>query len=80
MTQIIRPALIALTLTLTGCGGADDPGAAGMTVGENQRLEEAAGRLEARTPSPASDSARQLEAEVDAGIAAEADGQSIGTQ
>ncbi len=73
MTQMIRSFLFTLTLTLSGCGGADDPGAAGMTVGENQRLEEAARRLEARTPSPARDSAQQLEAEVDAGIAAEAE-------
>jgi hypothetical protein len=62
------PLIISLIL-LAGCGdAANAPSAGGMTVGENERLEAAAERLDARAPSPAQPNAAQLEAEVAAGI------------
>jgi hypothetical protein len=63
---------IVMCLVLSACGAdSHAPGAGGMTVGENARLEAAAERLENRTPSPAQPAATQLEAEVAQGIAAE---------
>ena len=41
----------------------------GLTVGENDRLEAAAARIDARTPSPATAEARQTEADVRARLA-----------
>lgn len=57
-------AFMALPL-LTACSMADDDRAqGGLTVGENQRLERAAERIDQRAPSPAQASAAQLEADV----------------
>jgi hypothetical protein len=74
--MITSPRLFALpaiaAMMLTACGSPDDsPGAGGMTEGENERLEEAADRLDARAPSPGQDPAAALEAEVADGIARE---------
>ena len=55
----------ALSLTLTACGRADsDPASGGLTVGESDRLEAAAERLDQREPSPARDDSVALEAEI----------------
>jgi hypothetical protein len=70
--KLARLTCVSMCLTLAACGAdGDAPGAGGMTVGENARLEAAAERLEGRTPSPAQPAAAQLEAEVTQGIAAE---------
>jgi hypothetical protein len=64
--------MIAALLMLSACGDpATTPSTGGMTVGENERLEAAAERLDARAPSPAQPAAAQLEADVAAGIARE---------
>lgn len=65
--------IIALPLTgLAACGRpATDPAAGGLTVGESQKLDDAARRLEARAPSPGAENAQHLEADVRAKIAAE---------
>jgi hypothetical protein len=71
MSRFALP-LIAATM-LAACGSADDtPGAGGMTEGENERLEQAAERLDSRAPSPAQNSAAALEAEIAEGIARDA--------
>jgi hypothetical protein len=65
--------LTAVAATMvSACGSVDDsPGPGGMTAGENERLEQAAERLDARAPSPAQQSAATLEAEVAVGISRE---------
>lgn len=60
---------IALTLlagaTLSACGRDDsDPASGGLTVGESDRLEAAAERLDQRTPSPARDDSVALEGQI----------------
>jgi hypothetical protein len=56
--------LVALQL-LTACSMADgDHAEGGLTVGENQRLERAAERIDQRTPSPAQAGSTQFEAEI----------------
>jgi hypothetical protein len=59
-----RVALLAAAALLTSACGTDGPGSGGMTAGENDKIEEAAERLDARAPSPAQPMAAQLEAEV----------------
>ena len=50
--------LVALSLTLAGCGpGANDPGPGGVTVGEARALDEAAAMLDTRR-SPADGAAK----------------------
>jgi hypothetical protein len=57
-------AFMALHL-LTACSMADDDHAqGGLTVGENQRLERAAERIDQRTASPAQAASAQFEADV----------------
>lgn len=57
-------AIMALHL-LTACSMAEDDHAqGGLTVGENERLERAAERIDERAPSPAEASATQLESDV----------------
>lgn len=69
---MMRATPACLFLALAACGSnADAPGAGGMTVGENARLESAADRLENRAASPAQPAAAQLEGEVAERIAAE---------
>ena len=67
-----RLALLPALLLTSACGSdADAPGAGGMTLGENERLEAAAERLDARAQSPAQPAAAALEAEVAGKLAAE---------
>ncbi|QJQ31037.1 hypothetical protein GV829_01200 [Sphingomonas lacunae] len=55
----------ALVLALSACGRADeDPASGGLTVGESERLEEAAERLDQREPSPARDDSVAFEREI----------------
>lgn len=81
-TSAMRAPILALllaSLPLAACGAdSDAPGAGGMTVGENERLEAAAERLESRAPSPAQPDAAALEAEVTERLAAEQAQQSAG--
>ena len=64
------PLAMALAAMLAGCSMApDDHADGGLTVGENQRLEAAAARIDARTPSPATGEAAALEADVRARLA-----------
>jgi hypothetical protein len=54
-----------LLLGLTACGRADaDPASGGLTVGESERLEAAAERLDQRDPSPARDDSVAFERDV----------------
>lgn len=58
-------AFCILLFGLTACGRADDdPASGGLTVGESDRLEAAAERLDQREPSPARDDSVALEREV----------------
>lgn len=54
-----------LLLSLVACGRADDdPAAGGLTVGEADRLEAAADRLDGRAQSPVAGDSQAFEAEV----------------
>lgn len=75
MIRRFRPTLtpIGALLLLAGCGQGDDaPGTAGLTVGENQRIDAAAARLDARAPSPATAASVQLEQQIRDRLSAEA--------
>lgn len=55
----------ALPLCLAACGRADeDPASGGLTVGESERLEAAAERLDQREASPARDDSVAFERDV----------------
>ncbi len=58
--------IAALSLAvLSACSMApDDRADGGLTVGENDRLEAAAARIDQRTPSPARGESERLEADV----------------
>lgn len=57
-------ATLSLAVSLISCGRADsDPAAGGMTVGEAERLEAAAERLDARPQSPISGDSQEFERE-----------------
>jgi hypothetical protein len=65
-------ATLLLAVSLTACGRADnDPAAGGMTVGEAERLEAAAERLDARPPSPVSGDSQAFERETAEQVEAE---------
>lgn len=58
-------ALGIAALSLTACGRTDsDPASGGLTVGESERLEAAAERLDQREASPARDDSAAFEDEV----------------
>ena len=60
---LILSAIIATSLM--GCGRADgDPASGGLTVGESDRIEQAAARLDDRAPSPGQPDSAALEREV----------------
>ncbi len=64
---LLRAAIGAasIALLLAACGRADEDAAAGgLTVGEVDRLEAAADRLDARPPSPMAARSAELEAEI----------------
>lgn len=77
MIQTTRPfttflAISCLPLALSACGRADsDPASGGLTVGESERLEAAAERLDQREPSPARSDSVALEAEIRSRLEAE---------
>jgi hypothetical protein len=54
-----------IALSLAACGRPDeDPAAGGLTVGESERLEAAAERLDQRDPSPARDDSVAFERDI----------------
>jgi hypothetical protein len=63
---------VVLAASLISCGRAEnDPASGGMTVGEAQRLEAAADRLDARQPSPVSGDSQAFERETAERVEAE---------
>ena len=70
--HILHLATLLLAASLTSCGRADaDPAAGGMTVGEAERLEAAAERLDARPQSPVSGDSQAFEREIAERVEAE---------
>lgn len=66
LAETLLATAIGLTaLSLGACGRTDsDPASGGLTVGESERLDAAAERLDQREPSPARDDSAALEDEV----------------
>lgn len=57
--------LCGAALSLTACGRADDdPASGGLTVGESDRLDAAAQRLDSRDPAPGQADSAALEKEI----------------
>jgi len=62
---VVTAGALPMLLALSACGReADDDASGGLTVGESDALERAADRIDARTPSPAREESRKLEADV----------------
>lgn len=66
LTDMARFTAIGLAaLALAACGRTDsDPASGGLTVGESERLDAAAERLDQREPSPARNDSAALEDDV----------------
>ncbi len=63
---------LSLMVALSACGRADsDPAAGGMTIGEAERLEAAAERLDARPQSPINGDSQAFERETSERVEAE---------
>ncbi len=57
--------LVGASLLLSACGrAASDPASGGLTVGESEKLEAAAHRLDARTAPPGREASTALESDV----------------
>lgn len=68
---LIASGAVPLLLILAGCDRNADEAAGGLSVGENQALDDAAERLEQRSPSPSAQSSEALEQDVRARVAEE---------
>ena len=63
---------VVACLLLAGCGrAASDPASGGLTVGESEKLEAAAHRLDARAAPPGRAASAELEADVSSKLAEE---------